>query len=197
MNKIGLSFCSRRLHLIQRKPFQVVGRVLIGQAFKRFYASSPSNTPSSPEPSTIPSILSKSTTTVPIRITSSSPSSLSKLLQPIQPDVSYISCTVFDKSGDVVAVSKKFPKTTFLNENKLFPRDLRKIDSSNVDVAPIIGIRPNSILINLLHVKALIKSDSVLVFDTSSPDTAAKLSLFMYDLESKLKTKIVHAFESL
>lgn len=45
---------------------------------------------------------------------------------------------------------------------------------------------------NLLHIKALIKRNEVLVFDTSSPDSAGKLSLFMYDLESKLQTRVVH-----
>ncbi|KAG0679008.1 magnesium ion transporter [Pichia californica] len=119
-------------------------------------------------------------------------SSSSKVLKPISPDVSTISCTVIDGSGTVRAVSKKFPRALFLQQNKLFPRDLRKIDSSNVDVAPSIAVRSNGILINLLHIKALIKRNEVLVFDTASPDAAGKLSLFMYDLESKLQTKVVH-----
>ena len=89
-------------------------------------------------------------------------------------------------------MSKRFPRATFLQQNKLFPRDLRKIDSSNVDVAPSIAVRSNGILVNLLHIKALIKRNEVLVFDTSSPESAGKLSLFMYDLESKLQTRVVH-----
>lgn len=119
-------------------------------------------------------------------------SSTSKVLKPISPDVSTISCTVIDGMGTVRAVSKKFPRTTFLQQNKLFPRDLRKIDFSNVDVAPSIAVRSNGILINLLHIKALIKRNEVLVFDTSSPIAASRLSLFMYDLESKLQTRVVH-----
>jgi magnesium transporter len=119
-------------------------------------------------------------------------SSTSKVLKPISPDVSTISCTIIDNTGTVRAVSKKFPRTTFLQQNKLFPRDLRKIDSSNVDVAPSIAVRSNGILVNLLHIKALIKRNEVLVFDTSSPKAASRLSLFMYDLESKLQTRVVH-----
>lgn len=119
-------------------------------------------------------------------------SSTSKVLKPISPDVSTISCTVVDSMGTVRAVSKKFPRASFLQQNKLFPRDLRKIDSSNVDVAPSIAVRSNGILVNLLHIKALIKRNEVLVFDTASPQSAGRLSLFMYDLESKLKTKVVH-----
>ncbi|KAH3666227.1 hypothetical protein OGAPHI_004416 [Ogataea philodendri] len=117
---------------------------------------------------------------------------LSKILKTRQPGSSEVSCTIFDKNGDVVAVSQSFPKTQFLHDNGLFPRDLRRIDSSNVDVAPIIAARSNSILINLLHIKALIKADSVLVFDTANSDAASQLSLFMYDLEAKLKVKTVH-----
>lgn len=119
-------------------------------------------------------------------------SSTSKVLKPISPDVSTISCTVVDDTGAVRAVSKKFPRAQFLQQNKLFPRDLRKIDSSNVDVAPSIAVRSNGILVNLLHIKALIKRNEILVFDTSSPESAGRLSLFMYDLESKLQTKVVH-----
>ncbi|KAG7813817.1 hypothetical protein KL921_000091 [Ogataea angusta] len=120
------------------------------------------------------------------------PRDLAKVLRTIQPDSSDVSCTIFDASGNVVAVSKSFPKAKFLHENGLFPRDLRKIDSSNVDVAPIIAVRSNCILINLLHIKALVKADSVLVFDTANSEAASKLSLFMYDLEAKLKVKTVH-----
>lgn len=136
--------------------------------------------------------LSSSSSTAPLNPPVPTLSSISKVLKPISPDISTISCTIVDDKGTVRAVSKKFPRTRFLQQNKLFPRDLRKIDSSNVDVAPTIAVRSNGILINMLHIKALIKRNEVLVFDTSSPKSAGRLSLFMYDLESKLKTKVVH-----
>lgn len=120
-------------------------------------------------------------------------SSSAKVFKPISPDVSTISCTVVDSHGTVRAVSKKFSRATFLQQNKLFPRDLRKIDSSNVDVAPSIAVRSNGILVNLLHIKTFIKRNEVLIFDTASPEAAGRLSLFMYDLESKLKTRVVHS----
>jgi len=76
----------------------------------------------------------------------------------------------------------------FLKDNKLFPRDLRKIDTTSNDISPSIMIRPsNAILVNLLHIKAIIKKDQVMVFDTSTSEIATKLGLFMYDLEMKLK----------
>lgn len=109
-------------------------------------------------------------------------------LKPIPPNDLYVSCTIFDSGGNITSVSKRYPKMKFLRDNHLFPRDFRKIDTSSIDVAPSIMVRsPNAILINLLHIKAIIKKDSVMVFDTSTPETVHKLGLFMYDLEMKLK----------
>lgn len=109
-------------------------------------------------------------------------------LKPITPNDSFVSCTVFDKNGNTIAVSKKYPKMQFLKDHNLYPRDLRKIDTSTIDVAPQIMVRPpTTILVNLLHIKALIKEDRVMIFDTSTPEIATKLGLFVYDLESKLK----------
>ena len=109
-------------------------------------------------------------------------------LKPIQPSDLYVSCTVFDSKGNITSVSRKYPKMQFLKENHLFPRDLRKIDTSSIDVVPTIMIRPsNAILVNLLYIKAIIKKNSVMVFDTSNSEVATKLGILMYDLEMKLK----------
>lgn len=117
-------------------------------------------------------------------------------LKPVTPNDSYVSCTVFDKSGRTIVVSRKYPKMQFLREHNLYPRDLRKIDTSTIDVAPQIMVRPpNTILVNLLHIKALIKEDRVMVFDTSTPEIATKLGLFVYDLESKLKLPTSSPYE--
>nr|POE59094.1 mitochondrial inner membrane magnesium transporter mrs2 [Quercus suber] len=68
----------------------------------------------------------------------------------------------------------------------LLPRDLRKIDSS---VLPHILVRPSAILINLLHLRCLIKHNRVLVFDVYGSTDSYAQSLFMYDLEGKLRQK--------
>lgn len=118
------------------------------------------------------------------------------MVKPITPNDMYVSCTTFNESGDLVAVSQRYPKATFLKENNLFARDLRKVDSSSIDVAPSIMIRPsNAIIVNLLHIKAIIQRDSVKVFDTSTPSVASKLGLFMYDLELKLKAPSTLPYE--
>lgn len=68
----------------------------------------------------------------------------------------------------------------------LLPRDLRKIDSS---VLPNILVRHSAILISLLHLHVLIKADRVLVFDVYGSADSYTQSVFMYDLEGKLRHK--------
>lgn len=112
---------------------------------------------------------------------------LTRIVKPITPNDSYVSCTIFDVNGNVTAVSKHFPKMKFLQEHGLYPRDLRKIDTSAIDIIPSIVVRDNCILVNLLHIKALVEADKVMIFDTSNPSAASKLGLFVYDLEAKLQ----------
>ncbi|PGH26414.1 hypothetical protein AJ80_01912 [Polytolypa hystricis UAMH7299] len=95
-------------------------------------------------------------------------------------------CTEFDELGNVTLVNGEFKKSELIAKYGLLPRDLRKIDSS---LLPHILIRHSAILINLLHLRVLIKSDRVLVFDAyGSADTYTQ-SVFMYDLEGKLRQK--------
>lgn len=68
----------------------------------------------------------------------------------------------------------------------LLNRDLRKIDSS---VLPHILVRPTTILISLLHLRVLIKADRVLVFDAYGSADSYTQSVFMYDLEGKLRQR--------
>ena len=68
----------------------------------------------------------------------------------------------------------------------LLPRDLRKIDSSRL---PHILVRPSAILINLLHLRVLIKHNRVLVLDAYGSTDSYSQSQFMYDLSGKLSQK--------
>lgn len=68
----------------------------------------------------------------------------------------------------------------------LLPRDLRKIDSA---MLPHILVRPSAILLNLLHLRVLIKHNRVLVFDAYGTTNSYAQSLFMYDLEGRLRQK--------
>ena len=76
----------------------------------------------------------------------------------------------------------------------LLPRDLRKIDSSNL---PHILVRPSAILLNLLHLKVLIKHDRVLLFDVFGSTSSYPQSAFMYDLQGKLQQKQTAGINSL
>ena len=113
-------------------------------------------------------------------------------------------CTEVDENGKVVLVNGEFKKSeliakvggwcnrphshllTLCFKYGLLPRDLRKIDSS---LLPHILIRPEAILINLLHLRVLIKYNCVLVFDAYGSTDSHAQSVFMYDLEGKLQQK--------
>ncbi|EDO15098.1 hypothetical protein Kpol_1071p5 [Vanderwaltozyma polyspora DSM 70294] len=115
-------------------------------------------------------------------------------LKPVTPNDSFVSCTVFNGKGDVIAVSQKFPKWSFLRQYELYPRDLRKIDASSIDIIPTILVKKNCIVINMLYIKALISKDKLYVFDTTNQTAAMKLGVLMYDLESKLSSKNKQSF---
>ncbi|PHH68845.1 hypothetical protein CDD82_231 [Ophiocordyceps australis] len=95
-------------------------------------------------------------------------------------------CTEVDEGGKVILVDGEFKKTELIAKFGLLPRDLRKIDSSNL---PHILIRPSAILLNLLHLKVLIKHDRVLLFDVYGSKTSYPQSAFMYDLQGRLQQK--------
>ncbi|PLB49228.1 cora-domain-containing protein [Aspergillus steynii IBT 23096] len=95
-------------------------------------------------------------------------------------------CTEFDSSGNVTLVNGDFRKSELIAKYGLLPRDLRKIDSSTL---PHILVRPSAILINLLHLRVLIKADRVLVFDAYGSTDSYMQSMFVYDLEGKLRQR--------
>ncbi|KAL4805849.1 hypothetical protein BDV18DRAFT_13941 [Aspergillus unguis] len=95
-------------------------------------------------------------------------------------------CTEFDINGNVTLMNGEFKKSELIAKYGLLPRDLRKIDSSTL---PHIFVRPSTILINLLHLRVLIKADRVLVFDAYGSTDSYMQSLFVYDLEGKLRQK--------
>ncbi|KAL2122101.1 hypothetical protein VTJ04DRAFT_2556 [Mycothermus thermophilus] len=95
-------------------------------------------------------------------------------------------CTEVDGDGKVIMVDGELKKSELIAKYGLLPRDLRKIDSSNL---PHILVRPSAILLNLLHLKVLIKHDRVLLFDVYGSTSSYPQSAFMYDLQGKLQQK--------
>jgi len=68
-------------------------------------------------------------------------------------------------------------------------RDLRKIDSRVPNLVPTILVRKEAILVNILHIRALVKADAVILFDTYGSADSRLHSVFLYHLEHNLKTK--------
>ncbi|KAK6351670.1 magnesium ion transporter [Orbilia javanica] len=96
-------------------------------------------------------------------------------------------CTEFDSEGNVVSTSRDFKKTELCTKHGLLPRDLRKLESKVI--VPHILVRRNSILVNLLHIRALIKANAVLLFDVYGSTDTYTQSVFLYDLQGKLSSR--------
>ncbi|KAG4303184.1 hypothetical protein PCK1_000522 [Pneumocystis canis] len=105
---------------------------------------------------------------------------LEKALKSHKTNELLIKCTEFDAMGE-------FKKADLCNKHGLLPRDLRKIDTGIQSLVPSILVRKNSILINLLHIRALLKADAVLLFNVYGSTDTHTQSVFMYDLEGKLR----------
>ncbi|EMD69046.1 hypothetical protein COCSADRAFT_76438 [Bipolaris sorokiniana ND90Pr] len=111
-------------------------------------------------------------------------SSLGRIMRPT--NELKMRCTELDEHGNVTLVSGEFKKSELIAKYGLLPRDLRKIDSS---LLPHILVRPSAILINLLNLRVLLKHNRVLVFDAYGTTDSKSQSVFMYDLDLRLRQK--------
>jgi magnesium transporter len=101
-------------------------------------------------------------------------------------------CTVFDSAGNPSVVSGTFKKAELCTEHNLEYRDLRAIDSRIPNLVPTILARRGAFLVNMLHIRALVKCDEVLLFDVyGSADTQLQSS-FIYNLEHNLRLAHIH-----
>ncbi|KAG0148064.1 hypothetical protein CROQUDRAFT_655442 [Cronartium quercuum f. sp. fusiforme G11] len=75
-----------------------------------------------------------------------------------------IKCTEINNEGNIVS-SKSMSKSEICAQNGLQPRDLRRIDSRISNVVPSILVRKEAIIFNVLNIRALIKANSVILFD--------------------------------
>ncbi|KAF8191144.1 magnesium transporter [Pholiota molesta] len=111
---------------------------------------------------------------------------LDKVMKGRQPQNS---CTVLDAEGNVKTISGQFKKSDLSTEHRLNARDLRKIDSRIPNLVPTILVRKEAILVNILHIRALVKADAVILFDTYGSADSRLHSVFLYHLEHNLKAK--------
>ncbi|EIW74371.1 Mg2+ transporter protein cora-like protein [Coniophora puteana RWD-64-598 SS2] len=114
---------------------------------------------------------------------------LEKVMQGRQPTDLVLRCTVIDREGNVQGISGQIKKSDLCVEHKLNPRDLRKIDSRVPNLVPTILVRKEAILFNILHIRALVKADAVILFDTYGSNDSRLHSAFLYHLEHNLKAR--------
>ncbi|CCM01214.1 uncharacterized protein FIBRA_03262 [Fibroporia radiculosa] len=88
---------------------------------------------------------------------------LEKAMRGRQPTDLMLRCTILDADGNVKTISGQFRKTDLCAEHRLNPRDLRKIDSRIPNLVPTILVRKEAILVNILHIRALIKANAVVL----------------------------------
>ncbi|TEB29971.1 cora-domain-containing protein [Coprinellus micaceus] len=114
---------------------------------------------------------------------------LDKVMKGRQPADLMLRCTILDFEGTVKTISGQFKKSDLCVEHGLNARDLRKIDSRVPNLVPTILIRREAVLINVLHIRALVKADAVVLFDTYGSADSRLHSVFLYHLEHNLKAK--------
>ncbi|KIK67883.1 hypothetical protein GYMLUDRAFT_36679 [Collybiopsis luxurians FD-317 M1] len=112
-----------------------------------------------------------------------------KVMKGRQPPELMLRCTILDAEGNVKTISGHFRKSDLSAEHQLNPRDLRKIDSRVPNLVPTILVRRQAILMNILHIRALIKADTVVLFDTYGSADSRLHSVYLYHLEHNLKSK--------
>lgn len=67
------------------------------------------------------------------------------------------------------------------------PRDLRKLDSLTPNLVPLILTRRSCILVSMLHIRALIKPDRIIVFDSAGSTESEVSRKFKWHLERNIK----------
>lgn len=119
-------------------------------------------------------------------------------------DNEFVRCTVYDKNGDMVVHGKNISKLEFMRTYNLAPRDLRKMVRSHtstgatlgvyVEFVPLLMARNDCILLNLLNIRAIIKCDSLVVFDNYSSlglgsrfNESHSHGVFLKDMSTRLK----------
>lgn len=103
--------------------------------------------------------------------------------------------TEFDSKGAVKVIAGEFRKADICQRHSLLPRDLRGIDTHSSYQKPAILVRSEAVLVNMAYLKALVKSDMVVLFDTFGSSDSYNQSIFIYDLQERLRTHNELPFE--
>ena len=118
-----------------------------------------------------------------------------------QPESEYVRCTVYNGDGDIIVHGLTMRKLEFMRKYGIAPRDLRKMIRSHtnhtpgnngfhMEFVPLIVTRKNCVLLNLLNIRALIKSDSLVIFDyahSSRFTESYSQGTFLKEMSKRLK----------
>ncbi|ODV61430.1 Mfm1p [Ascoidea rubescens DSM 1968] len=108
------------------------------------------------------------------------------------PSSNTIRSTIFNRYGNVITLSTNLQRSDLMTKYNLLPRDIRKIDykaTHQTNMVPSILVRGDLILINLLNIRVLIKSDTVILFESMGLSNSHSRNLLLYDLQNKLQSK--------
>ncbi|KAJ2799303.1 magnesium ion transporter [Coemansia guatemalensis] len=97
-------------------------------------------------------------------------------------------CTELDMHGNITVRAGEFQKSELCAQHGLQARDLRKIDSKFVNQMPAILVRKHAILVNLLHIRALIEADRIVLFDSIGTPSNYNQSILIYELQEHLRS---------
>lgn len=96
-------------------------------------------------------------------------------------------CHELDRQGVLHVKSGKFHKSSLCSSLGLLPRDIRKLDGTLKEQLPIILVRDSSILVNIEHIRAIIKHDGVILFECLELEHRLKQHDFMLLLQRRLR----------
>ncbi|KAF9351313.1 magnesium ion transporter [Mortierella sp. NVP85] len=94
--------------------------------------------------------------------------------------------TELDAMGRIKITAGEYLKSDLCQQYGLHARDLRKIDGGFSNQIPVILVRPELILVNLGHIRALIKSNVIVFFDSPNSKDRVEDAPFVKDLQEKL-----------
>lgn len=102
--------------------------------------------------------------------------------------------TTIDAGGNLEIAKGIIRKADLCKQHDLDPRDLRKIDSLQPNLVPTILSRRSAIFINMLHVRALIKADKVILFDPVHSAEGSLRSKLLWHIQGNVRamTKLVN-----
>lgn len=107
------------------------------------------------------------------------------------PELETIRCTIFDRHGNMQKPSIDLRRDELIHTHGLLPRDLRKVEKSRRnDLVPSVLVRENSILVSILNIRALVKSDMLILFDSMGIklDSVSQQN-FIADLQMRLQNR--------